>query len=502
MSGEKLQRERMVRGIAKGAGVVLFGTIFSRILGYVIRAVIARVYGQDIYGYVNTSLALFTGLTALGLFGIPYSLPRQISFFTSKEEWQKVGSNIGVAYLFTGVVGIVFALILTLVSPLLASNVFHDPDLLPFLIYFAWVIPFFLVLRVSCTVFQGLKHMTLYVLFREVIRQAFILAGVILLITMGIASRHLGSAYTAAYALTTIFSLYFIWQFTRKYPLQLSVSTATFTELFQFSWPLMFFSIIMLLLHKVDTIMVGYFLNQRLVGIYNAGVPIGELLSTVYLSFIPIMIPVMTDYYAQEDYTSFREIFHISTKWIYVFTLPLYILILLYPGFFITVFFGSEYLEAINILRIISTGVFFSSIVGPTGNILVVIGKPRIVLFDAVTAFVVNISLNILLIPRIGLIGAAVATAVSIIVHNILTIVQIFYYTRMTAFRTAYLKITAAGVIPGTIALLYFPSAELITVALVSLGFLLSFYTLSYLFGITGEEDRVVFREIKKRLGS
>lgn len=500
MPTAKLQHERLIRGIAKGAGVVLFGTILSRLLGYIIRAIIARVYGQDIYGYISTSLAIFTGINAIALFGIPYALPRQISFFRAKGDWSRVGSNIGIAYLFTTLVGIVFSIGLILSAPSLATHFFADPALIPFIRYFGLSIPFFLVLRISCTVFQGLKDMTLYVLFREVLRQVFILAGIILLIIEGISTRHLGSAYTLAYTVTTLISLYFIWRYTHIYPLKYTIAKETMASLFQFSWPLMFFSILMIMLHKVDTIMTGYYLNQSQVGIYNAGVPLGELLSTVYLSFIPIMIPLMTDYYANDDQKSFQDIFHISTKWIYIFTFPLYILILIYPEFFITIFFGREYLGAVNVLRIISTGVFFSSIVGPTGNILVVIGKPRIVLFDAMVAFITNITLNIYLIPKIGITGAAIATAISIIVHNLLTILQIFYYTHLTAFRTVYLKITFAGLIPGVLAYLLFPEGSLFAIAIITIVFGLIFIGLGLLFGVTGEEDKVIFREVKKRL--
>lgn len=500
MSNDKLEYDRLVRGIAKGAGVVLIGTFFGRLLGYLIRVVLARYYGQEVYGFVSTSLAIFTTITTIGLLGIPNSLARQISFHKAKEQWRQITGSVGVAYLVTGALGILFALVIILLAEPIAERFFRESRLTPFFIYFALGIPFYLALRISCNVFQGFKQMTAFITFRDVLRQVLILLGLIVMYLVSFPVPHLGLAYLGSFVLSTLLAFFVIWQISpvRHHGIHLEFSIAK--ELFKFSWPLMFASIIMRLMHQTDTIMTGYFLNQSMVGIYNAGVPIGELLGVIYASFTPVLIPIMTDYYASESRGKLKHTFNLSTKWIFMLVLPGFLLLLIFPEFFIRILFGEEYLAAANVLRLIAAGVFYSSMVGPTGNLLIVIGKTKLVMLDFAIAYAINIILNILLIPRWGLIGAATATATSVIVHNTITIGQIFYYLRLLAFRMIYLKILIAGLLPGLVLWIFKDGLTNWIILVLCVAFSVSYLVLNILFGTITDEDKMILREVKKRV--
>ena len=175
-------------------------------------------------------------------------------------------------------------------------------------------------------------------------------------------------------------------------------------------------------------------------------------------------------------------------------------MLMIVPEFFIQVLFGTEYLAATNVLRLIALGVFFSSMVGPTGNLLIVIGKTKLVLIDFIIAYAVNIFLNIILIPKYGLIGAATATATSVVIHNTITIFQIYYYLKLIAFRTVYLKIALAGLIPGTLFWLIKDGLSGWILLALCIAFTLVFIALNFLFGAISNEDKMIMREIKKRI--
>ncbi|MBD3275316.1 MAG: oligosaccharide flippase family protein [Candidatus Marinimicrobia bacterium] len=500
MPNKKLEHDRLVRGIAKGAGVVLIGTFVGRLLGYLIRVFLARYYGQEVYGFVSTSIAIFSTVTTIGLLGIPNSLARQISSYRIEEKWKKISASVGVAYFVTGAIGIFFAIIIFIFSDSLAIQFFQDPQLTNYLLYFGIGIPFYLLLRISCNVFQGFQQMTAFITFRDVIRQLFILAGLIVMYFINFPVSHLGSAYFISFLLSSVLVFVTIWNISpiRNHGIHLDLSVAK--ELFKFSWPLMFASVLMRLMNQTDTIMTGYFLDQAMVGIYNAGVPIGELLGVIYNSFTPALIPIMTDYYVSGQREKLQNSFNLSTKWIFLFVFPGFLLLLIIPEFFIQVLFGTEYLAATNVLRLIALGVFFSSMVGPTGNLLIVIGKTKLVLIDFIIAYAVNIFLNIILIPKYGLIGAATATATSVVIHNTITIFQIYYYLKLIAFRTVYLKITLAGLIPGILFWIIKDGLSGWILLVLCIAFTLVFVALNFLFGAISDEDKMIIREIKKRI--
>lgn len=486
--------------MAKGAGVVFVGTMAARVLGYLIRAVIARGYGQEMYGYISTSLAIFTVITTLALFGVSNSLPRQISLHVAREQWQRVSSSIAVAFLLILGIGTLLSAMLFFATPEIALSVYDNPSLTSFFYAFALGIPFYLILRLAAAVFRGFQRMTTFVFFRHVLRQGLIFLLVLVFYFLHLPEQHLGLVYFVAFLLCGLSALVFTLKTVplSRRSVQLDLSEAR--TLFQFSWPLMMSSVVMMLLHYTDTLMIGYYLKQAQVGLYNAGVPISELLAVVYDSFVPLLVPIMTTYYARQAQSSLRDTYLISCKWIYLVTFPLYLLVLIHPQFFISLLFGSDYLAADHVVRVLATGIFFASMVGPTGNLLIVIGKPRLMFFDTAVAYVVNVVLNILLIPRFGLIGAAAATASSLILYNVLTLCQVYVYQRLAPPGKIYLLITLAGGVPGMLLWKLGEAHSGLGVAGLCLLFLAIYAGANILLRTLNEDDRMILNEVKKRL--
>jgi len=75
--------------------------------------------------------------------------------------------------------------------------------------------------------------------------------------------------------------------------------------------------------------------------------------------------------------------------------------------------FGPEYTDGSLALVTLALGFFTHSVAGPNVNTLTAIGRTRIIMWDNLLAGVTNIALNFALIPEYGILGAAVATAVS-----------------------------------------------------------------------------------------
>ncbi|NIT53473.1 MAG: oligosaccharide flippase family protein, partial [candidate division Zixibacteria bacterium] len=103
--------------------VVLISTILGRFIGYIIRALIARNFGPEVYGFISTSQSLFTALASISLLGFTASLPRQISFHLSKDASGKIKSIIFSGYFISSVVAIIFGLLLVIFSSQVADKV-------------------------------------------------------------------------------------------------------------------------------------------------------------------------------------------------------------------------------------------------------------------------------------------------------------------------------------------------------------------------------------------
>jgi len=113
----------------------------------------------------------------------------------------------------------------------------------------------------------------------------------------------------------------------------------------------------------------------------------------------------------------------------------------------IMLLFGKNFIEGGSLLFLLMLGMFFQAIGNPAGSTLVMAGKTKLVLINTILISVINVSINIYLIPKHGLIGAAWGTAISLILLCIIRILQIWYYYKIQPFEIKILKSIISGIV-------------------------------------------------------
>jgi O-antigen/teichoic acid export membrane protein len=113
------------------------------------------------------------------------------------------------------------------------------------------------------------------------------------------------------------------------------------------------------------------------------------------------------------------EICKLTTKWIYVVTCPAFLTLGVFGGDVIGATFGLQYTSARTALAILAVGFFTRAAFGRSRETISALGFTTYLLVTNVFAFVLNVGLNLVLIPRYGPNGAAVASAVSFIGLNL-----------------------------------------------------------------------------------
>ena len=129
------------------------------------------------------------------------------------------------------------------------------------------------------------------------------------------------------------------------------------------------------------------------------------------------------------------------TKWTFIITLPFFLHIFFAPDLILHLCFGPTYTAAKIPLQILSLAYFVHVLFGMNIMTCIAIGKPRILLCSQVIALSTNLILDILLIPPYGIAGAAIASCISFILHNVLITVFVYRYSRIYPFSKSYLRI-------------------------------------------------------------
>ncbi|MEE9189144.1 MAG: polysaccharide biosynthesis C-terminal domain-containing protein, partial [Candidatus Neomarinimicrobiota bacterium] len=232
-----------------------------------------------------------------------------------------------------------------------------------------------------------------------------------------------------------------------------SVIKASFDwKLLKFSTPLMFAMIIGTILNWTDIMMLGFFTNIESVGLYHPAARTAGLIRVILLAFSGIYMPMMAQYFSKNDSIRMQMLIKLVARWILTLAVPCLILLLTFPSK-VMLLFGVQYVEAQGVLQILAIAIFIQTISGIGGSTLVVTGYPKVNLYNALAALGVNITLNIILIPQFGIMGAALATLISLIIIAVARIVEIRLLNQLTLVNMKYLKPIIAGAVTAIVIL-------------------------------------------------
>lgn len=189
-----------------------------------------------------------------------------------------------------------------------------------------------------------------------------------------------------------------------------------------YSLPLMLSSVTMYLTTWTDVLMLGVFKPPTVVGQYQAAYQLTNILGFLTFAVNSIFPSVAADLYHHNE-KRLNDIFISVTKWVTYFTLFGYLFFIFFPDE-ILLLFGDEFTRGRSALLVLGASTVIATAVGPVGYLLSMSEYEQLELINTATASVLNILLNYVLIIRFGLLGAAVATAMSITVLNLGRVIE------------------------------------------------------------------------------
>ena len=163
-----------------------------------------------------------------------------------------------------------------------------------------------------------------------------------------------------------------------------------------------------------DTTILGLYKGDFQVGLYSTAVKIYNIVNTVVASVAWVVMPQLSANFARHDYNQVNRLLKYSLNFIIVLGLPCLVGLNVITKEIILLIAGEAYLGSELSLRILTLSLGFSFISGWIGNMMMLpAGREKICLKASVISAVVNIVLNLILIPIWGLNAAAVTTAIS-----------------------------------------------------------------------------------------
>lgn len=404
--------------VTVGAVAALVINVMGAGLSYLLEVLLARLLGVEEYGVYSFAYGWTLLLAVPASLGFSTALIRFVSTYTIRSRsllrgvcvrsWQLViGAGIGIA----AVVSLVIHIFGTALSIPFAGAI----------VIGSWLIPIKAVEDIQASMGRGLGKVGLAFIPRRIVRPLGI-GAVLLLVSYTTESvaldSHMALLITGAVMLVVVAgqgSLIVLELFSKSPGAGLKYQTYDWIRV---ALPMLAISGSMLLLVRTDVLMLGFLTSSSDVGTYNAASRTANLVTFVLAATNALGAPYIAKLHAHGERAALQRLATLlvhAAFWPSV--LIVVALIILAP--LILGLFGTEFVAAKTVLTILALANLVSVGVGSVGYFMNMTGNEKEMMKVVGITALLNVCLNWLAIPRFGTVGAAVATALAIIIWNV-----------------------------------------------------------------------------------
>jgi O-antigen/teichoic acid export membrane protein len=245
-------------------------------------------------------------------------------------------------------------------------------------------------------------------------------------------------------------------------------------------------------------------MSDSAVGLYNAAFPTALLILIPHQAFGTLALSSFSELGSKKE-EGLSSAMKTITNWTFALVFPAFLIMALFSEQIIQILFGKEYLAAAPALTILAFGNLVNAAVGRVGSFMKSRGRTKILLYNSIVVLAVNIALNILLIPKLGITGAAIATASSTILGNLIVFLLVWRYEKIVSLDRNMVKTLFAGLVSLTVVYIIIDSIFQTTPlwALIPSGimFYLIYFLLFFKIGGLKEYDKEILLTAGARIG-
>ena len=185
--------------------------------------------------------------------------------------------------------------------------------------------------------------------------------------------------------------------------------------------------------------MLGAMASPKDLGFYEIAARVSNLSTFVLFAVNATAAPKLAELFSQNRMSEFQKVARLAASIAFLPSFAIILILFIYPDFFLSLF-GKDFACGELSLRILLSGQFFNTLSGPVLVVLSMAGKEKNVQHILLSALILNIVLNYLLIPRFGIAGAAMATATVTTAWSLLSVFAVYNSFGFATFPVGWSK--------------------------------------------------------------
>jgi O-antigen/teichoic acid export membrane protein len=293
------------------------------------------------------------------------------------------------------------------------------PELSSLLQIVAFSFPFIALEKATLGFLNGIRRMGLYA-FVNVAQSVLIMVLTVALALLGYGLEGAVVALVLPIVLLGLFSVVALQrQMNRPTRAQ---SARIFRILLRFGVFVVMGNGMYMLFYNVDRILLGRFIDDVAVGIYGIAAILSGLVPLIPSAIQVITGPTIASYWGRGETGNIQTLVNRTMKYTALAILPLSLAGILLSRDLISLIFGEEYVSATASLQILLAGFIFGGIFTSVGTALSMTKWVQMGFILGAAQVVANVILGIVLIPHLGMSGAAAATSASLTLGTLLNL--------------------------------------------------------------------------------
>lgn len=471
-TNEARQRQHDVdlQRLGRGSTFNLAGSAVDAVLSLVLPVLVARGLSQTDAGIFFQVIALFTIVVSVGTVGADIGVVRAIPRALALHRPRDLAHLMKISFLPTFVVGVALALLLALLIHPIAELVTNDNEAAAntFVDVF-WVLivtlPMMVAYRLGLAVTRGFGSVKPLVVYDKIGRSAAEATGVAVVLLVSESLVLVIVAWIAPYAVAGVFVALWILRRVRanvrrleQLPdgAQTETSPGLTGEFWRFSAPSAVSRIFSLALQRFDIVLVGALRGPSTAAVYAAATRFPVLGLMFVQAIQQVMAPRISEFLVKHDRSRALRMYRTTTVWLVLVSWPTYLMAISFAGLLLEVF-GSGYTEGASAVQVLCLAMLVATACGPVDMVLLMSGRSGWSMLNTGVSLIVMVGLDLLLVPALGVTGAALGWAAAILVNNLVPLAQVHHFLDMhplargTATSIA-LTAVSYGVVPALIA--------------------------------------------------
>lgn len=388
----------------------------------------AEIVGQ--YDFVRSFLMILSGASLLGT---NQAIIYYSGILTSKKSFGSIKSiYFKMNFLILIACAILYAPLLVIDKEII-NQIFNKQGAYELVSLSLQGLVFYSITMLNIDTIRALKHTLISEGFRNIFRYTpFFIFSIILYIIDSPEYLVLWFIYGFVVIFVISTAVVYFFLFNKNFPKSAAHNFSS-TEILRASYPMALSAISYFLMQSTDVLFISAYDTFESVAYYSIAVKLATVTALALISVNIVIAPKIASIYNDKNFYQLKLILKKATRMNVVISLPIIIILLFFSEYVLSTF-GSNYILAKNALWILLIAQFFNSITGPSALYLNMTGRQKKLNVILVISLLINVVLNIILVPDFGMLGAAISTTTSFVISKILASALVFYLDNVKTF--------------------------------------------------------------------